>query len=380
MTATPGLTSAEVCDRLADYGITPRRLVDWRERDYLPPVMRVQRADNARGAEYRWPDDEVIGHVTCILDSLKIRGRMDSATVMAWFCGFDYPIDVARTRWMAFEHLGLEAAVRHAGAGRGISLASATRVLIAGAKKTRLARKYSDASISTLIRMDVDPGFDARKITAGDAAAILDDLKRRADGRHRAFDTATPEHIRVGATLLQDYLSGPRVVELIRHLDAELLARAHADVRLLTTPYRAWLRHGPARIGGRTAVRFVPRLMWQVGRVLLLADIALRRLGFGEPIDTMMEFLQNVADDPENQKLYGLLTRTYTEWTDAGGKLHGFAEELSRRAEAEDNFRRMVEIPAQVGTTILEIWSPHAQALTRLVASARDATLHADDR
>ena len=244
VTATLGVTSAEVCDRLADYGITPRCLVNWRQRDYLPPVMRVQRANNARGAEYRWPDDEVIGHIACIVDSLGIRGRMDSATVMSWFCGFDYPIDVARARWMAFEHLGLDAAVRHAGAGRGISLADAARVLIAEAKHTRLARTFSDAYISNLIRMDVDPGFDARKLTAGDAAAILDDLKKR-EGLRRALDTATPEHIRVGAALLQDYLSGPRLVELIRDLDAELLARAHADVRLLTTPYRSWLRDGP---------------------------------------------------------------------------------------------------------------------------------------
>ena len=379
MTAASGVTSAEVCDRLADYGITPRCLVDWRQRDYLPPVMRVQRADNARGAEYRWPDDEVIGHITCIVDSLGIRGRMDSATVMSWFCGFDYPIDVARARWMAFEHLGLDAAVRHAGAGRGISLADAARVLIAEAKATRFARTFSDAYISNLIRMDVDPGFDARKLSAGDAAAILDDLKKR-EGRRRVLDTATPEHIRVGAALLQDYLSGPRLVELVRDLDAEVLARAHADVRLLTTPYRSWLRHGPARTGGPTAVRFVPRLMWQVGRLLLLADIALRRLSFGEPIDTMMEFLQSVADDPENHRLYGLLKLTYTEWTEAGGELHGFAEELSRRAEAEDDFRRMLEIPAQVGKTILEIWGSHAHALTRLVASARDGRRHAGDR
>ena len=127
-------------------------------------------------------------------------------------------------------------------------------------------------------------------------------------------------------------------------------------------------------------MRFVPRLMWQVGRLLLLADIALRRLGSGEPIDTMMESLQSVADDPENHRLYGLLKLTYTEWTEAGGELHGFGEELSRRAEAEDDFRRMLEIPAQVGKTILEIWSPHALALTRLVASAGDGTPHADDR
>ena len=70
----------------------PGYLVDWRQRDHLPPLTRVQRADSARGAEYRWPDDEVIGHITCIDDSLSIRGRMDSATVMSSLCGFEYPI------------------------------------------------------------------------------------------------------------------------------------------------------------------------------------------------------------------------------------------------------------------------------------------------
>ena len=374
MPATPGVTPAEVCDRLADYGITPRSLVNWRQHGHLPPVTRVERADHTRGAEYRWPDNEVIGHITCILDSLDIRGRMDSATVMSWFCGFEYPTEEARARWLAFEYLSLEAAVRHAGGGRGISLTAAAHALVAGATETRMARRFSAASIRHLIHMEVDPGFDARKLTPGDAAALLADLKKRADGRPGVLDTATPEHIRVGAALLQDYLSGPRLVELIRGLDAELLARAHADLRLLTTPYRAWCRHGPARIGGPTALRFVPRLVWQVGRLFLLADIALRRRGFGEPLDMTMEYLQSVADDPENQRLYGLLTRTYTEWTDGGGDPHRFVKELVRRAETEDDFHQMMEIPGQVGTTILDIWRPHLGALTRLVASAPDGT------
>lgn len=274
----------------------------------------------------------------------------------------------------------LDATVRHAGGGRGISLADAARVLVAGAKGTRLFRRFSDASVSNLIRMEVDPDFDAGKLTLDDTSAILDDLKKRGDGRLRALATATPEQIRVGAALLQPYVSGPRLVELIRDLDDELLARAHADVRLLTTPYRSWLRHGPARIGGPTAERFLPRLMWQFGRLFLLADIALRRRGFDEPIDTMMEFLQGVADDPENQRLYALLKRTYTEWADAGGELQGFVEELTRRAQAEDDFRRMAEIPTQVATTILDIWGPHVRTLTRLWASRRDGTHHTDHR
>jgi hypothetical protein len=378
--ATPGVTPAEVCDRLADYGITPRSLVNWRQHGHLPPVTRVERADNGRGAEYRWPDDEVVGHITCILDSLDIRGRMDSATVMSWFCGFDYPGEEARARWLAFEYLSLEAAVRHAGGGRGISLAAAARALVAGATKTRMARRFSVASIRNLIHMEVDPGFDAGKLTPGDAAALLDDLRKSADGRLGALDTATPEHIRVGAALLQDYLSGPRLVELIRHLDAELLAQAHADLRFLTTPYRSWCRHGPVRIGGTTALRFVPRLMWQVGRWFLLADIALRRRGFGEPLDMTMKCFRSVADDPENQRLYALLRRTYTEWTNGGGDPHSFVTELVRRAETEDDFHQMMELPGQVGTMILEIWRPHVGALTRLMASTRSGTRRADDR
>jgi len=102
---------------------------------------------------------------------------------MSWFCGFEYPTEEARARWLAFEYLSLEAAVRHAGGGRGISLTAAAHALVVGATKTRMARRFSAASIRHLIHMEVDPGFDARKLTPGDAAALLADLKKRADGR-----------------------------------------------------------------------------------------------------------------------------------------------------------------------------------------------------
>src|SRR6516225_3106542 len=102
----------------AGYALTERRLTDWRARRWIPDVYRVERrAGTGRGAYYEWPDREIIAQVFTLLSMLELRGRMETASVLAWFSGFDVPRGDIRDLWTGFEALPWEKALRWALAG-----------------------------------------------------------------------------------------------------------------------------------------------------------------------------------------------------------------------------------------------------------------------
>jgi len=109
--------------------------------------------------------------------------------------------------------------------------------------------------------------------------------------------------------------------------------------------------------------------MWRLGRWLLLADIALRRSGFGEPIDTTIQLLEGAMSDLENQRLYRLFMSTLTEWTEQGESIDTLPDEISRRAGSDDDYRRMVDAPSAVLNAILELWGSQIDKLIALLTA-----------
>src|SRR5208283_1854355 len=104
--------------RSAGYPITERRLTDWRVKQWIPEVCRGERPDGTgRGAYYEWPDGEIIAQVFTLLSMRELRGRMETASVLAWFSGFDVPRDDIRNLWVAFEALPWRKTLRWALAG-----------------------------------------------------------------------------------------------------------------------------------------------------------------------------------------------------------------------------------------------------------------------
>ena len=126
----------------AGYPITERRLTDWRAKRWIPDVCRgVRPVGTGRGAHYEWPEREIIAQVFTLLSVLELRGRMETASVLAWFSGFDLPRDDIRNMWVDFEALPLEKTLRWALAGEKGSDQDAVHILVAGERQKQSKKK-----------------------------------------------------------------------------------------------------------------------------------------------------------------------------------------------------------------------------------------------
>ena len=112
-------------------------------------------AGTGRGAHYEWPDSEIIAQVFTLLSMLELRGRMETASVLAWFSGFDVPRDDIRNLWVAFEALPWEKTLRTALAGEEGTVQDAVDILVTGERQKQRKKKdgYSDGFVDLITRM-----------------------------------------------------------------------------------------------------------------------------------------------------------------------------------------------------------------------------------
>src|SRR5258708_12870883 len=126
----------------AGYPITERRLTDWRAKRWIPDVCRAERqVGTGRGAHYEWPDSEVIAQVFPLVTMCELRGRMETASVLAWFSGFDVPRDDIRNLWVAFEALPWEKTLRSALAGEEGPVQDAVDIPVTGERQKQRKNK-----------------------------------------------------------------------------------------------------------------------------------------------------------------------------------------------------------------------------------------------
>jgi hypothetical protein len=294
------ITPAQVVSELARCGIrvTERVLESWRKQGSLPPLERVEPLPGSKDARYVWRDTDVLLRVFTLLAMKRVRGRMDSAVVMTWLAGFDYPIPLMRELWAHFEELGWRRALRQAGEGLPINPADAVEVLVGEAYATRQGRKRSRQFVDALIRLDVDPHFDpTTDLTLAQADQIRRDLGQLSHNGAELMDAVRPEHVRGVASLIQDYYSAPKLAALIRTLPDSDLTAVHRDCRFVFGLYRGWLTEAvtsgdPESVALDPVARTLwPRIVWQAGRFLMLMDLAVRRAGLGSVIDATVDFL-----------------------------------------------------------------------------------------
>ena len=113
-----------------------------------------------------------------------------------------------------------------------------------------------------------------------------------------------------------------------------MLTNAHADVRFLLGPYRAWVESSVSEMADScltddqyTMLCMGPRLVWRLGRFLLRVDIALRRLGYGDEIDATIAMLRDLAAKDETREAVRVFKEHWQER--ARSEATGLAEEAS---------------------------------------------------
>lgn len=88
------LTQEAVIAQLAvrGYEATPRRLVDWREKALLPPLVKRGQGQG-RGWVYVWEDPRIVEQVIAVQELLWIYERTGWLYVPLWCLGFDVPLE-----------------------------------------------------------------------------------------------------------------------------------------------------------------------------------------------------------------------------------------------------------------------------------------------
>ena len=301
--------------------------------------------------------------------SIRLRGRMETASVLAWFSGFDVPRDDIRKLWVAFEDLPLEKTLLSALAGEDGSVQDAVDILVSGERQKQRNRKdgHSDGFVDVLTRMRVDRTFDAgTHLTSELVTKFLEGDIPKFVGTDIS-PMLSPEALRGLAVLVQDYLSAPRLMEVIQGIPDEMLINAHADVRFLLRPYRAWMESSVRNIAeGRMtdfedpALWLGPRLAWKVGRFLMQLDIALRRLGYEDEIDATIAMLRDVAVKNETRQVVSVLKRDWQAL--ASSYAPGLGEDVRSPFEHErlrdPAYDKVTEIFQFIAPALKNLWLP----------------------
>lgn len=88
------LTQDEVLAELAErgYEISPRRLVDWRQKELLPPLVKRGRG-RGRAWIFVWEDPLIVEQVITVQELLWIHERTAWLYTPLWCLGFDVPLE-----------------------------------------------------------------------------------------------------------------------------------------------------------------------------------------------------------------------------------------------------------------------------------------------
>ncbi len=378
------ITQGEVSRILgaADYPVSERTLVQWRQRHLLPELKRVAPGQGqGPRASYAW-DDEVLTQAFSLEATLRMRRRLDMAQVLTWLSGFEYPVEEMKERWAAIEEFPWQNSLRNAlrdTPDEPFVLTYALEMIGIDARLVGRRRRLSDTFINVSTRLTFDPDFDAGSISAAEAEQIRLDLPkyvRRDASAAAAFALLlTGDDIRRFLGFIQKYWSKPQLVRLIRDLPVELLAQAHRDVRFLMHPYRVWLRDAltEAQTTGdpdQTALFLGPRFAPRLGGFLMLADIQLRWWGFGSHIDQTVSYLDEWLSDEKNRQDLQRVRRDYHELAPMGmSDTIAVRQEWERRAHVPEYERLKV-----AGSSLLEdlgaIWGPSLAALWKRIEIA----------
>jgi hypothetical protein len=307
---------------------------------------------------------------------------METASVLAWFSGFDVPRDDIRNPWVAFEALPWEKTLRSALAGEEGSVQDAVDILVTGERQKQHKRKdgYSDGFVDVMMRMRVDRAFDVKTYLTNERVAKIlgGDIPKFVGHGAEIAPLLSADMIRGLTVLAQDYLSAPRLMEVIQSIPDEMLEKAHADVRFLLSPYRAWVESSVSRMAdGRitdveySALWLGPRLAWKTGRFLMQLDIALRRLGYGDEVDATMAMLRDVAARNETREVLSVLKRDWQALASSDGP--GLGEDtwsaLEQERMRDPAYDKAAEIFQYVGSALKDLW------LSRLKLTLAEAAM-----
>lgn len=280
------------------YEITPRRLVDWRQKQLLPPLVQHGRG-TGQGWIYVWEDPLIVEQVIAVQELLWIHERTGWLYVPLWCLGFDVPLDRVRAHLLVKLERGRALLTR--GARDPSSIADKVSALAfreATRSGPRTGRHVQVDVLEywlTLLAGDTEysPDWEAWEQVAAAVAAF------GGSGTHDATEAGeqlwTPAGLQLIRRWTRRYTSLPRLEEAaLKATDAEWAA-VHLDWQALARLVEV--------IGGYAEddaweeyFAFWLRVVAVAGPWVTLVDLSMRWRGQGQLWDTLRNELVSMQD------------------------------------------------------------------------------------
>jgi hypothetical protein len=315
------LTPDEVLDELRErgYEIGPRRLVDWRQKELLPPLVKRGRGQG-RGWAYGWDDSLIVEQVIAVQELLWMHERTSWLYVPLWCLGFDVPLERVKARLVA--------------------MVERRQSSLTGGEKDPdvLADRLSELAVTLGIRPGPRRGYPRMtaeaaeywlNLLAGDAdyAPESETLEEIAADLWRLSGRDALVGISVDAWRLSEldldaaqqwtrqYAAIPRLVEAAGDATEDEWAAVHADWQALAAV--AWATGEYAEDDAWDEFAWLWRRVVAVaGPWLTLVDLSMRQHGRATLWNTLRkklwEFTERLKADPELQHQSRLLWQQFS--------------------------------------------------------------------
>jgi hypothetical protein len=288
------LTEAALVAKLQELGYTNvsvRTIGEWRRRELLPKFDQKGRGLGQGGGRRRsvWTDGQaVIERAAWVSDLIRVYGRMESAYLPLWMLGYSIPLKLVR-RVLRQPAANLDQAIRKEMKRKGdlVHEDVIDDALYKARRKILKNNPYMSLyQLSAAYNLLFNPDYDPDELTS-DEFAQREDVSGKQS--HIPHQNQTPILFQY-APLIKEHLSFERVKETLRHCTVEDLKIIERDLGLLREIIfhigrivKAAVSAAPAEITEGFTDKW--HGLFFLGRMCILADLSLRRSGYGNWID-----------------------------------------------------------------------------------------------
>jgi hypothetical protein len=311
------------------YVITPRRLIDWRQKELLPPLTK-RGLGQGGGWIYVWHEPDIVEQVIAVQELLWIHERTHWLYVPLWCLGFTVPLE--RVRGQLLQRIERQQEFL-TGDGQdpddiadhvsGLALHEATRP---GPRRSQrpvgvdaLEYWFNLLSGNPAYAPDMDAWL---QIALAVSNVGIPEEERSADKRDWTW---SPARLRLIQRWVRRYAALPRLEKAAHHAGQAEWEAVHSDWQALARLIRT----------ATACVEEIPETYRQIGlRAVAIAgpwislvDLSMRWRGQGQVWDSIRSELvsmrERVERDPDMQEQMRQLWRDTTGSQESGGETIG---------------------------------------------------------
>jgi len=311
MTEPKILTEAALVAELQGFGYTNvslRTIEEWRRRELLPKFDQKGGGLGKGGGRRRsvWMDGPaVIEQAAWVSDLIRVYGRMESAYLPLWLLGYSIPLKRVKQA-LRQPAAKLDQAIRKEMKGKdGLVNEDVIDDLLSKTPRRILKNNPSLSldQLSAVYNLLFNPDYDPGELTSDEFTPCED----ASNGEPHTPDQHQMAFLSQYAPLIKEHLSFERVKETLRHCTVEDLKTVERDVAILRKivfhlgrTVKAMVSAAPPELTKGFTDKW--HFLFFLGRMVILADLSLRRSGYGTWIDQNLPCVLDVIRAAFNEE------------------------------------------------------------------------------